>query len=154
MLQEAALLHVGNQRCRGLVHDFRLHGMRLEDVRVRIPIRNAIATPEGSLPLNSWTTRTRLSRYSRLGKNTVLRAYCPPQFGFRLVDPVSVESVDVGFIGEVHHIWDGSLHTPRELVAGDATCEVGITRVLAARCFGIQSLQQIQPYRRSSSSRN
>ena len=42
MIEQTAALEVANQRSGGLIHNFRLHGVAVLNVRMRVPIGDAV----------------------------------------------------------------------------------------------------------------
>lgn len=137
VVEHTALFEIGDKGSGGLVHDLSLHGVGVFDVRVAVPVCDAVST--GRIRAIEELDDADAFFEEAAGEDAVLGV-----FFFEVGAGVSaVLFVDGGwFVGEVHHFGNGDLHFACEFVAGDAGREVGVTGVF----FEMASVEALQNF--------
>jgi len=138
VLKHAALFEIANESGGGLVHDLGLHGVGILDVRVGVPVGDAIAA--GGIGAVEELDDADAFFEETSGEDAILGIFL-----FKVGSSVgAVGFVDgAGFAGKVHHFGDGELHLAREFVAGDAAGEIGVAGVF----FEVASVEPFEDFR-------
>ena len=121
MIEQTAALEVTNQRGGRLIHYLRLHGVAVLNVRMRVPIGDAVAA--GGIAAVEELNHAHTLLDESPCENTILCVLLAQiTTAFRAVFLLD----KLRFIRDLHHLRHGGLHLAGQLVARNARGQVGV----------------------------
>ena len=121
VIEQTAPLEIAQQRRSRLIHDLCLHGVRVLNVRVGIPVGDAVAAGRVAAVEKLHDAHALLDKAPR--KDAILGVLLPQI----TATPGAVFLLDkLRFAADIHHLRHGCLHLAGQLVTGNARCQVSV----------------------------